>query len=183
MTGTFLAFHLLPPPQPVARGTSVPCVRVCRATLVFDFIEKALHVLFVIVGYIMKVAPIGAFGAMALAIGKYGLLSRVSLGALMSTFYATWLFFFLVVPDSIARFHGFSIWKFIKYIQEEVLIVLRTSSGESVLPRMMAKLENLGVPKSMVGLVVLTGYSSTSTAPRSTRRWPRCSSGRPPTSR
>jgi len=130
-----------------------------RGTLVFDFIEKFSHVLFVIVGYIMKVAPIGAFGAMAFTIGKYGVASLLQLGQLMATFYATCLLFIFVILGSIARFHGFSIWKFIKYIKEELLIVLGTSSSESVLPRMMAKLENLGAKKSVVGLVVPTGYS------------------------
>jgi len=130
-----------------------------RGTLVFDYIEKLSHVLFVIVGYIMKVAPIGAFGAMAFTIGKYGVGSLVSLGKLMGTFYLTCLVFILVVLGLIARFHGFSILKFIRYIKEELLIVLGTSSSESVLPRMMAKLENLGVKKSTVGLVIPTGYS------------------------
>jgi aerobic C4-dicarboxylate transport protein len=130
-----------------------------RGTLVFDWIEKASHVLFTIVGYIMKVAPIGAFGAMAFTIGKYGVGSLLSLGKLMGTFYLTCLVFILVVLGLIARFHGFSILKFIRYIKEELLIVLGTSSSESVLPRMMAKLENLGVKKSTVGLVIPTGYS------------------------
>ncbi len=130
-----------------------------RGTLVFDFIEKASHVLFAIVGFIMKVAPIGAFGAMAFTIGKYGLASLIPLAKLMGTFYVTCLVFIFVILGGIARAHGFSIWKFIKYIKEELLIVLGTSSSESVLPRMMAKLENLGVRKSTVGLVVPTGYS------------------------
>ena len=130
-----------------------------RGTLVFDFIEKFSHVLFVIVGYIMKVAPIGAFGAMAFTIGKYGVGSLLQLGQLMATFYITCLLFIFVILGGIARAHGFSIWKFIKYIKEELLIVLGTSSSESVLPRMMAKLENLGARKSVVGLVVPTGYS------------------------
>jgi aerobic C4-dicarboxylate transport protein len=130
-----------------------------RGTLVFDFIEKFSHVLFGIVGMIMKVAPIGAFGAMAFTIGKYGVGSLVQLGQLMATFYATCLFFIFVVLGAIARFNGFSIWKFIKYIKEELLIVLGTSSSESVLPRMMAKMENLGAKKSVVGLVIPTGYS------------------------
>ena len=111
-----------------------------RGTLVFDVIEKTSHVLFSIVGIIMKVAPIGAFGAMAFTIGKYGLGSLVSLGKLMGTFYATCLFFIFIVLGGIARAHGFSIWKFIKYIKEELLIVLGTSSSVSVLPRMMAKM-------------------------------------------
>eukprot|EP01035_Chromulina_nebulosa_P035206 gene35205-47311_t len=130
-----------------------------RGTLVFDVIAKGSHVLFGIVNYIMKLAPIGAFGAMAFTIGKYGLGSLFSLGKLMGTFYLTCLLFIFVVLGLIARFHGFSIWKFIKYIKEELLIVLGTSSSESVLPRMMAKLENLGAKKSVVGLVVPTGYS------------------------
>jgi aerobic C4-dicarboxylate transport protein len=130
-----------------------------RGTLVFDFIEKFSHVLFVIVGYIMKVAPIGAFGAMAFTIGKYGVASLLQLGQLMATFYITCLLFIFVILGGIAKAHGFSIWKFIKYIKEELLIVLGTSSSESVLPRMMAKLENLGAKKSVVGLVVPTGYS------------------------
>ena len=108
-----------------------------RGTLVFDFIEKFSHVLFTIVGHIMKVAPIGAFGAMAFTIGKYGLGSLVSLGALMATFYATCLLFIFAVLGSIARVNGFSIWKFIKYIKEELMIVLGTSSSEAALPRMM----------------------------------------------
>ena len=130
-----------------------------RGTLVFDFIEKFSHVLFGIVGTIMKVAPIGAFGAMAFTIGKYGVASLVSLGALMATFYATCLIFIFGVLGTIARVNGFSIWKFIKYIKEELLIVLGTSSSETVLPRMMAKMENLGAKKSVVGLVIPTGYS------------------------
>ena len=130
-----------------------------RGTLVFDVIEKGSHVLFVIVNYIMKLAPIGAFGAMAFTIGKYGIGSLFSLGKLMGTFYLTCLLFIFVVLGGIARFHGFSIWKFIKYIKEELLIVLGTSSSEAALPRMMAKMENLGAKKSVVGLVIPTGYS------------------------
>ncbi len=130
-----------------------------RGTLVFDLIEKGAHVLFAIVGTIMKAAPIGAFGAMAFTIGKYGVGSLLSLGKLMGTFYATCLLFIFVVLGLIARLHGFSVWKFIKYIKEELLIVLGTSSSESVLPRMMAKMENLGAKKSVVGLVIPTGYS------------------------
>lgn len=130
-----------------------------RGTLVFDFVEKFSHVLFSIVGYIMRVAPIGAFGAMAFTIGKYGVGSLVSLGALMATFYGTCLVFIFVVLGSIARLNGFSIWKFVKYIKEELLIVLGTSSSEAALPRMMARMENLGARKSVVGLVIPTGYS------------------------
>ena len=130
-----------------------------RGTLVFDFVEKTSHVLFGIVGIIMKAAPIGAFGAMAFTIGKYGVGSLLSLGKLMGTFYLTCLVFVFVILGLIALIHGFSIWKFIKYIKEELFIVLGTSSSETVLPRMMAKMENLGVKKSVVGLVIPTGYS------------------------
>ena len=130
-----------------------------RGTLVFDLIEKISHVLFGIVNMIMKLAPIGAFGAMAFTIGKYGIVSLFSLGKLMGSFYLTCFLFIFVVLGLIARFHGFSIWKFIKYIKEELLIVLGTSSSESVLPRMMEKMENLGAKKSTVGLVIPTGYS------------------------
>jgi aerobic C4-dicarboxylate transport protein len=130
-----------------------------RGTLIFDFVEKISHVFFRIVGIIMKVAPIGAFGAMAFTIGKYGIGSMLSLGMLMLTFYATCLFFIFVVLGLIARFHGFSVWKLIRYLKEELFIVLGTSSSEAALPRVMVKLENLGARKSVVGLVIPTGYS------------------------
>jgi aerobic C4-dicarboxylate transport protein len=107
----------------------------------------------------MKVAPIGAFGAMAFTIGKYGIGSMLSLGKLMATFYVTCLLFIFVVLGLIARFHGFSVWKLIKYLKEELFIVLGTSSSEAALPRVMVKLENLGAKKSVVGLVIPTGYS------------------------
>ncbi len=130
-----------------------------RGTLVFDLIEKVSHVLFQIVNMIMKVAPLGAFGAMAFTIGKFGLGSLFSLGKLMGSFYVTCLLFIFVVLGLIAFFNGFSIFKFIRYIKEELLIVLGTSSSESVLPRMMEKMEALGAKKSVVGLVIPTGYS------------------------
>jgi aerobic C4-dicarboxylate transport protein len=130
-----------------------------RGTLIFDFVEKISHVFFGIVGIIMKMAPIGAFGAMAFTIGKYGIGSMVSLGMLMITFYATCLVFIFVVLGLIARFHGFGVWKLIKYLKEELFIVLGTSSSEAALPRVMVKLENLGAKKSVVGLVIPTGYS------------------------
>jgi aerobic C4-dicarboxylate transport protein len=130
-----------------------------RGTLIFDFVEKLSHVLFGIVGIIMKVAPIGAFGAMAFTIGKYGIGSMLSLGKLMATFYATCLIFIFIVLGLIAHLHGFSVWKLIKYLKEELFIVLGTSSSEAALPRVMVKLENLGAKKSVVGLVIPTGYS------------------------
>ncbi len=130
-----------------------------RQNLIFGYVEKSSEVLFTIVHMIMKVAPVGAFGAMAFTIGKYGIASLVSLASLMATFYLTCLLFIFIVLGAICRYHGFSITKFIRYIKEELLIVLGTSSSESVLPRMMAKLEQAGAAKSTVGLVIPTGYS------------------------
>ena len=130
-----------------------------RGTLVFDMVEKTSHVLFDMIGFIMKFAPVGAFGAMAFTIGKYGIVSLFSLGKLMGSFYLTCLLFIFIVLGLIARFNGFSIFKFVRYIKEELLIVLGTSSSESVLPRMMEKMENLGANKTCVGLVIPTGYS------------------------
>src|SRR5258705_131406 len=104
-------------------------------------------------------APIGAFGAMALPIGKYGVATLLSLAQLMVAFYVTCLIFVMFVLGGVAWLAGFNILKFIRYIKEELLIVLGTSSSESVLPRMIAKMENLGCEKSVVGLVIPTGYS------------------------
>jgi len=123
------------------------------------FFEDCSHALFSVVGIIMRVAPIGAFGAMAFTIGQYGIGTLFSLGKLMACFYATCALFILIVLGSIAAYTGFSLFKFIRYIREEILIALGTSSSEPVLPRMMAKLENLGCSKSLVGLVIPTGYS------------------------
>ena len=130
-----------------------------RGKPVLSLINQISHVLFGIVGIIIKVAPLGAFGAMAFTIGRYGVGSLVQLGQLMATFYLTCLLFIFAVLGLIARAHGFSIWRFIKYIKEELFIVLGTSSSESVLPRMMAKLEILGCKKTVVSLVIPTGYS------------------------
>lgn len=126
---------------------------------VLEFIERIAQVMFGIINMIMKLAPIGAFGAMAFTIGQYGVGSLVQLGQLMICFYITCVFFILVVLGGIARAHGFSILKFIKYIREELMIVLGTSSSESALPRMLDKMEKLGAKKSVVGLVIPTGYS------------------------
>jgi aerobic C4-dicarboxylate transport protein len=128
-------------------------------TEVVIFISKVSYTLFGIVETIMKLAPIGAFGAMAFTIGKYGIISLAPLAKLMGSFYLTCLLFIFIVLGLIARYAGFSIVKFIIYIKDELLIVLGTSSSESVLPRMMTKLENLGCSKSVVGLVIPTGYS------------------------
>jgi len=107
----------------------------------------------------MKAAPIGAFGAMAFTIGKYGVVTLVSLAHLMAAFYLTCVIFIVLVLGGVAWLTGFNIFKFIRYIKEELLIVLGTSSSESVLPRMIAKMENLGCEQSVVGLVIPTGYS------------------------
>jgi aerobic C4-dicarboxylate transport protein len=130
-----------------------------RGKPLLGIIDQTAHVFFGIVGIIMKVAPLGAFGAMAFTIGKYGVSSLLSLGALMAGFYATCLIFVFGVLGVVCWLCGFSILKFIRYIKEELLIVLGTSSSESVLPRMLAKMENLGADKSVVGLVIPTGYS------------------------
>jgi aerobic C4-dicarboxylate transport protein len=130
-----------------------------RSAVLMSFIDSFSHVLFWIVGVVMKLAPIGAFGAMAFTMGKYGIRSLVSLGALMGSFYATCLLFIFGALGLVARLHGFSIWRYLKYIKDELLIVLGTSSSETVLPRMMAKLEKLGASKPTVGLVIPAGYS------------------------
>ena len=130
-----------------------------RENLVFQLIEQLSHVLFAIVRIIMRVAPVGAFGAMAFTIGAYGVGSLLLLAKLMGTFYLTCVVFIFAVLGVIARVHGFSIWRLMRYIKEELLIVLGTASSEAVLPRMMAKLESLGAGKPTVALVVPTGYS------------------------
>ena len=122
-------------------------------------IDEFTHAFFGVVGIIMRFAPVGAFGAMAFTIGQYGIDTLFSLGKLMATFYITCVLFIVVVLGGIASWAGFSIFKFIRYIKEELLIVLGTSSSESVLPRMLAKLEHLGCSKPVVGLVLPTGYS------------------------
>jgi aerobic C4-dicarboxylate transport protein len=126
---------------------------------VHKLIDSLSLAFFGIVNVIMKLAPIGAFGAMAFTIGKFGVGSLSKLGMLMGSFYLTCLIFVFVVLGTIARLCGFNIFKFLRYISEELLVVLGTSSSESALPRMMTKLENLGCKKSVVGLVIPTGYS------------------------
>ncbi len=126
---------------------------------VLHLIDTVAHVFFRIVGMVMKVAWLGAFGAMAFTIGRYGVSTLVQLGSLMAGFYVTCLLFVLGVLGIVCALCGFSILRFIAYIKEELLIVLGTSSSETVLPRMLAKMENLGCEKSVVGLVIPTGYS------------------------
>ena len=123
------------------------------------FINKVSHVLFGIVETIMKLAPIGALGAMAFTIGKYGVAALLPLAKLMAGFYLTCLLFIFIILGLIAKLTGFSLLKFVLYIKEELLIVLGTSSSESVLPRIMTKLEQAGCAKPVVGLVIPTGYS------------------------
>jgi aerobic C4-dicarboxylate transport protein len=130
-----------------------------RARPVQQLLESISHVLFGIIGVIMKMAPLGAFGAMAFTIGSYGIAKLKELLSLMVCFYTTCVLFVVIVLGLIARLHGFSILRFIRYIKDELLIVLGTSSSESVLPRMMIKLEQIGCARSVVGLVIPTGYS------------------------
>ena len=130
-----------------------------KGSLVFDVVEKTSSVLFRIVGIIMKVAPLGAFGAMAFTIGTYGFGTLANLAKLMATFYATCLVFIFIVLGIIARLHGFNILRYLRYIKDELLIVLGTSSSEAALPSMMERLESLGARKQTVGLVIPTGYS------------------------
>ncbi|MBU9854986.1 dicarboxylate/amino acid:cation symporter [Rahnella bonaserana] len=130
-----------------------------KGQLIFNVIESFSQVIFGIINMIMRLAPLGAFGAMAFTIGKYGVGSLVQLGQLILCFYLTCILFVVVVLGLIARFTGFSIFKFVNYIKEELLIVLGTSSSESALPRMLDKMERLGCKKSVVGLVIPTGYS------------------------
>lgn len=130
-----------------------------RGKPVSNFIESMSSVLFGIVKIVTRLAPIGAFGAIAFTIGKYGIWSIIPMAKLVGTFYLTAIVFVLVVLGIIARIVGFNIVRFVSYIREEMLIVLGTSSSEAALPQLMQKLENLGCSRSVVGLVVPTGYS------------------------
>src|SRR5215831_4856945 len=130
-----------------------------RGATMRSFIDDAAHAIFGVIAIVMKAAPIGAFGAMAYTIGTFGTGALLNLVGLIATFYLTAALFVFVVLGLIARFAGFSIFKFLAYIKDELLIVLGTSSSESALPSLMEKLERLGCSKSVVGLVVPTGYS------------------------
>jgi aerobic C4-dicarboxylate transport protein len=130
-----------------------------RASGMVAWIEQLSQTMFVIVGIVMRLAPIGAFGAMAFTVGRYGIGSLLSLGKLMAAVYTTCFLFILVVLGTILRLVGLNLFRFLRYIAEEILIVLGTSSSESALPRLMMKLEQLGCSKPVVGLVVPTGYS------------------------
>lgn len=130
-----------------------------KAKPVVDLFQRLTDIFFDVVNMIMKVSPIAAFGAMAYTIGNFGLDSLFSLGKLMASVYVTMFLFIALILGSIARFYGFNIFKFIAYIKEEIMLVLGTSSSESALPSMMDRLEKYGCSKSVVGLVVPTGYS------------------------
>ncbi|MFS4550904.1 dicarboxylate/amino acid:cation symporter [Comamonas resistens] len=126
---------------------------------VLSFLESLTVPVFKLVGILMKAAPLGAFGAIAFTIGKFGIESLVNLAWLVGTFYLTSIFFVVVILGAVARFCGFSILKLIRYLKAELLLVLGTSSSESALPSLMQKMEKAGCSKSVVGLVVPTGYS------------------------
>jgi aerobic C4-dicarboxylate transport protein len=130
-----------------------------RSKPLVDFLDALTRVVFGVVAIVMRFAPIGAFGAMAFTIGKYGLASLGPLVKLMATLYITSLLFVIVVLGGIARMAGFGIFRFLWYLREEILLVLATSSSEPALPALMAKLEKLGCSKALVGLVVPTGYT------------------------
>lgn len=130
-----------------------------RGKPVLDFLTALAQPIFKLVAILMKAAPIGAFGAMAFTIGKYGIKSIINLAMLVGTFYATAVLFVVVVLGMVARYNGFSILKLVRYIREELLLVLGTSSSEAALPTLMQKMERAGCSKSVVGLVVPTGYS------------------------
>jgi aerobic C4-dicarboxylate transport protein len=126
---------------------------------ILDLFERLTKVFFRIIGFIMRLAPVGAFGAMAYTVGTFGLATLLPLGKLMLSVYTTMFVFVFVVLNLISRWYGFSLLSFLRYIKEELLIVLGTSSSEAVLPRMMDKLQRYGCASSIVGLVVPTGYS------------------------
>nr|WP_213958080.1 C4-dicarboxylate transporter DctA [Variovorax sp. dw_954] len=130
-----------------------------RAKPVVDFLDSFTHAVFSVVGMIMRLAPLAAFGAMAFTVGKYGLGSVLSLGKLMGTMYITCFLFVTLVLGAISKISGFSLWKFLKYIKDELFTVLGTSSSESVVPQLMRKLEHAGVSKPVVGLVVPAGLT------------------------
>ena len=130
-----------------------------RSQKITDFLQVLTIPIFKIVEILMKLAPLGAFGAIAFTIGKYGLESLKNLAFLVGTFYITSALFVIVILGSVAWYNGFNIFKFLRYIKEEILLVLGTSSSEPALPGLMKKMEEAGCEKGVVGLVVPTGYS------------------------
>ncbi|KLE33864.1 dicarboxylate/amino acid:cation symporter [Aurantiacibacter luteus] len=142
----------------ILSGVAIAATRP-KSDLVLDFLSSASEVIFKLVHMLMKLAPIGAFGAIAFTIGEFGIGSLASLAALIATFYLTSILFVVVVLGVVARLAGFSIFALIKYLREELLLVLGTSSSEAALPTLMEKMEIAGCRKTVVGLVVPTGYS------------------------
>jgi len=137
----------------------VAIAKIDQGRTIVRALDAASHACFAVIGLIVKAAPIGAFGAMAFTIGKYGISTLLPLLKLLLCVYITSALFIFLVLGLVARLHGFSIWKFLRYIQEEILIVVGTSSSESGLPPLMKKLERLGCSKPVVGLVIPSGYS------------------------
>jgi aerobic C4-dicarboxylate transport protein len=130
-----------------------------KGKIIVTLLHDVSKVFFTMVGHVSKVAPIAAFGAMAFTIGKYGLGSLVSLAGLMACVYLTCFLFIVVVLGGIARYAGFSLWKILRFIREELFIVIGTSSSEAALPGLMAKMERVGCKETVVGVVVPSGYS------------------------
>ena len=140
-------------------GSALAAIGDERGRPLINVLDSLSHVIFRIVSIVMKVAPIGAFGAMAYTIGTFGLKSLLPLGRLMLDVYITMALFIFVVLNLILRAWGFSLWDYLKYIREEIVLVLGTSSSEAALPRMLEKMEQYGCAKSVVGLVIPAGYS------------------------
>jgi Na+/H+-dicarboxylate symporter len=130
-----------------------------RAAILVGAVDQFLHAMFDVIGYVMKFAPVGAFGAIAYTVGKYGPSSLLALGHLMFAFYLTCLLFVFVVLGAILKLCGINVFRFLGYLKTEILITLGTASAEPALPRLLDKLERLGCEKSVVGLVVPTGYA------------------------
>ena len=144
----------------IAVLTGIACTRMgAPGERAADALERIGQVFFAIIHVVVRFAPLGAFGAMGFTIGRYGIDSLVQLGALVATFYVTSILFVIVVLGLVARLVGFSIFRFLGYIREELLVVLGTSSSETVLPQMMEKMQRLGASKPVVGLVIPAGYS------------------------
>ena len=138
------------------------CLEQCtsgQCRLVLDFIEKVEEVFFTVITFILKLAPVGGFGAMAYTVGKYGIATMLPIGKLLLIFYLTCLCFIVLVLGIVSRLHGFCFFKLLRYINEELLVVLGTSSSDAALPTLMAKMEDLGIRKSMTALVLPTGFS------------------------
>jgi aerobic C4-dicarboxylate transport protein len=133
--------------------------RSVHKAIILAKIQWAANYLFMALGWVMKLSPIGAFGGMAFTIGKYGIAALLPLGKLMLCVYITMFLFIVLILGAVLRYYQLSIWKFLRYLREELLIVLGTSSSEAALPALMNKLENMGCHRSVVGLVVPTGYS------------------------